>query len=78
MKDEGISREDIDRITHDYSVWYHNGNSTCVAYGDWNENCSLNEYFCPGGSKIGNATLQSRAIKQAIAHNGVHPMCPLL
>jgi hypothetical protein len=73
LRDDGV------KITHDEDVWYHDGKSTCVAYGDWDEKCPRHSEFCAGANfKIGTATEQAKAVADAISAGGRHPKCPLL
>jgi hypothetical protein len=74
----GLSPTEIENITHDDYAWFHNGKSTCVGYGDWNERCFRNETYCAGGEVFGDASTQALAIAIAIKNGGSHPSCPLI
>jgi len=66
-------------VTHDDSMWYHNGRSTCVAYnGDFESKCSRSENYCAGGDVHGTNIQQAKAVKKAIHNRGEHPLCPLI
>ena len=76
----GITTADIDKITHDGSMWYHSNQSMCVQYGDYEERCPKSEGVCAGpkGRTFGTREEQALAVKTALASGGVHPGCPLV
>ena len=53
-------------------------NSTCVGYGDWNEECPGFESFCAGGKTFGDADKQAMAVSAALKNGGKHPECPII
>lgn len=60
-------------------VWYHNGVSTCVCYGeDPNEICPKSDCYCVGGDVYGSKDAQLKAVREAIQNGGEHSACPLL
>lgn len=69
---------DPNDMAHDDNTWYHNRESTCVAYGDPKEECSRHENYCAGGRSIGHIDAQVNAIKEALQNKGTHPECPLI
>ena len=75
-----IPTSKIDKISHDDSMWYHAGNSTCVQYGDYQERCPKSEGVCAGkdGRTYGSREEQVLAVKVALDAGGVHPECPLI
>ena len=72
---EGIDPKDM---SHDESVWYYKRRSTCVGYGDWEEECPRSENWCAGGGTFGDSSQQAKGVKDAITNGGVHPDCPLI
>lgn len=76
----GLTDKQIHDLTHDDNVWYYQGISTCVGYGDWNEMCPKNETYCAGkeGDTFGDAKRQAYALRFAISKGGEHPDCPLV
>jgi hypothetical protein len=80
FEDHGLGKE-IEHITHDDEMWYHNEVSTCVAYrGSVNDSkaCNRSDKFCSGGKTYGNYDQQVLAIKEALMNGGEHPLCPLI
>src|SRR5438105_4042679 len=75
FKIAGIDPRDI---THDEGVWYYKRRSTCVGYGDWDDECPRHENYCSGRKTFGDAQLQVTSILRAINNNGTHPECPLV
>jgi hypothetical protein len=75
-----FSRAGIDPrdMSHDEGVWYHQRRSTCVAYGDWADECPRHEAWCSGGKVFGDAASQVAEIKRALENGGTHPECPLI
>lgn len=71
----GINPRDM---AHDEGVWYYKGRSTCVGYGDWNDECPRHECYCAGGKTFGDSITQARAIKKALESGGTHQGCPLM
>lgn len=79
LTNSGISKSDIEKLTHDDSMWFYNGISTCVGYsGDENDKCSRFESVCSNNDRFGTFEDQARNIKYALEKNGVHPRCPLI
>lgn len=78
FENEGLSREQINDLTHDDTMWYYQRKSTCVGYGEPNEACPKNENFCSGGSTYGDFSKQAEEIAMALKKGGVHPDCPLI
>lgn len=76
----GLSPQEIENISHDGTHWYYKGVSTCVGYGDWDEECPMSEAFCSSPSKAvyGNPDDQATAVTRAIRNNGIHELCPLI
>lgn len=70
----------INNISHDYSMWYYNGESTCVGYGDFSDKCHSYENICSGDENMiyGTPFEQATNVKIAINNGGVHPDCPLV
>ena len=84
FREAGLSDADIAEISHDDHVWYYKGNSTCIGYGDVEEECPIYQNYCAGGTKdgvnytFGTLRQQASAIKQAILNGGQHSECPLI
>jgi len=84
FRDAGIADSDIGQITHDDHVWYYKDRSTCIGYGDVEEECPAYENYCAGGTSngtlytYGSLKQQALAIKQAILAGGQHEECPLI
>lgn len=66
------------KMTHDGDMWYYNKISTCVGYGDWEDECPRHEAFCAGGKTMGDRNSQIKAILEALKNGGQHPKCPLI
>lgn len=84
FREAGISDSDISLITHDDNVWYYKDQSTCIGYGDTEEDCPAYENYCAGGTSngvrytYGTLKQQAQAIKQSIDAGGQHGECPLI
>lgn len=75
----GFSKEKIEDIEHDDSVWYYKNRPTCVAYsGSFFEKCLPYEHYCPGGNTFGIPEKQIKALQEAIDNGGEHVDCPLI
>ncbi len=74
----GLTEEQIAEMKHDGDVWYFGENSTCVGYGDWDEECPVFESFCAGGKTFGNPDKQAAAVAAALKTGGKHPECPII
>ena len=70
----GIDPRDM---THD-EVWYYKRRSTCVGYGDQDEECPKHISHCAGKKTFGSSRLQAEAVSTALKHGGQHPDCPLV
>ena len=73
-------KEDINLadISHDEEMWYYKGKSTCVGFGEIDQNCKRNECYCSGKGTYGSPKKQVKMVIKAIENDGLHPMCPLL
>lgn len=84
FNEAGISASDVALITHDDNVWYYDGHSTCIGYGDASEECPRYECWCAGdrgdGGRCTYGTIkqQAAALRKAIANGGQHSECPLI
>ena len=79
-------------VTHDDSMWFYKGISTCVQYnGDFNEECDKSKGICSDGkynnnkyggykeqNKYGGYKEQSAGVIDAIKNGGVHKDCPFI
>ena len=74
----GLTKDQIADLTHDDEMWYYQGVSTCINYGDWDDTCPKHEGVCAGGDTYGNAMQQAAEIRLALQKGGVHPGCPLI
>lgn len=78
----GLSETEIDYITHDYDEWYHRGLNTCVAFGDFEDDCDFRNSFCAKGeppkTKFGNRLDQAKAVFDSIQNGGKHKLCPII
>lgn len=64
-------------ITHDDEVWYVGEKSSCVCYGNEEEECDPAKCVCAGnGTKFGSIQTQIREVLKF--RNKIHPECPLL
>lgn len=77
---ESFSKVGIDPqdMTHDDTTWYYRRISTCVGYGDWNDQCPKYENYCSSNKKFGTPSQQALAIKEALLNGGTHELCPLI
>lgn len=78
FKKHGLTDEQIRDIQHDDNVWYYQGVSVCVGYGDEKEECPKHETVCSGGDTFGNVSQQTVSVVLAIQKGGKHPECPLI
>jgi hypothetical protein len=74
----GLSANQIKQLSHDDNVWYYQGVSTCVGYGDWENKCDTSLSVCSGGDTYGKPLQQAISIKKSIDKGGEHDLCPLL
>lgn len=78
----GVPRDHIRFITHDTDVWYYRGINTCVAFGDFEDDCDYREAVCsvgnPPETKFGSRKQQAETVFSAIVNGGEHPLCPLI
>lgn len=73
-------------VTHDDSMWFYKGISTCVQYnGNFNEECDKSKGICMGSSnnkhnkdEYGNYKEQSAGVINAIKNGGIHKDCPFI
>lgn len=78
----GLTKKQIDGLSHDGDIWYYNAKSTCVGYGGQDEKCPQFESVCSGGKTFGNVNQQVINVIKAISsdelHPSLHPECPLI
>lgn len=78
----GLPQNALPFITHDSDVWYYYGRSTCVAFGDFSDNCDYRQAVCaegdPPNTTFGSRDAQVKAVMIAIVAGGEHPWCPLI
>ncbi|MDB4769421.1 hypothetical protein OAG24_00500 [bacterium] len=84
FKKAGLTADQIKNISHDDSMWYYRGYSTCVLFKDYKNpivswECPEYEGYCSGlKGSYGSLEQQARAIKDSINNGGEHPHCPLI
>lgn len=78
MNNKFLTLPDMKNLTHDESVWYVDGKSTCVGYGNKEENCPKHESYCCGDTTFGDMKSQIFAVEHAIRNKGIHPDCPII
>src|SRR5947207_2319773 len=64
----GLTNIQTNKLSHDDDMWFYDGISTCVCYGDYSK-----------GKCIGkDVNSQIQAVVQAVTHDGgEHRLCPM-
>ena len=82
MDKNGITKEQMDNLSHDESVWYYKKKSTCVGYGEPQDECLKHESFCSGedfiNTTFGSYDEQAKSLHEAFLNGGIHPECPII
>lgn len=65
-------------VSHDDEVWYLNGESTCVCYGEEGNKCDYTRCVCAGGKDYGSPLQQLRLVEEAKKDGGELKECPLI
>lgn len=75
----GLSKDQVDKLSHDGDVWYYGSppKSTCVGYGGKDEKCPRFESVCSGEKTFGDINQQVKNVVKAVGV-GIHPECPLI